>query len=126
MFYSSATVLYLLFLIFTILFQIGLVAGKPWGEWTMGGYNKGVLPTKLRFGAFISILILSFFALITLDKINLFWLDLNFPNWTPFLIITFNILAVIANSITQSPKERKLWQPITIVMLICSLIIFLT
>ena len=126
MFYFSIIILYLSLLIFTILFQIGLVAGKPWGEWTMGGYNKGVLPTKLRIGAFVSILILSFFVLITLNKINLFGLDLNFPNWFKFLIITFNILGVIANSITQSPKEKKLWQPITISMLICSLTIFLS
>jgi len=126
MLYFSTAILYLSFLIFTILFQIGLVAGKPWGEWTMGGYNKGVLPLKLRFGAFISILILSFFVVITLNKINLFGLNLNFPDWFRFLIIAFNILAVIANSITQSPKERKLWQPITIAMLVCSLVIFLS
>lgn len=126
MLYFFTTILYLALLIFTISFQIGLIIGMPWGEWTMGGYNKGALPIRLRFGAFISASILSFFALTISNKINLFGLNISLPSWVSFLIIGFNVLAVIANSITQSPKERKLWQPITIVMLICSLVIFLT
>lgn len=118
-------ILYLFLLAFTILFQIGLMVKKPWGEWTMGGYIKGVLPTKLRFAAFVSILILVFFSLVVINKVGLFGANFNFLDWSKFLIIGFNVLAVIANSATRSLKERKLWQPITILMLLCSLALFL-
>jgi len=122
-------ILYLFLLAFTILFQIGLIVKKPWGEWTMGGYVKGELPTKLRFAAFVSILILVFFSLVVINKVGLFGANFNFldwsKSWSKFLIIGFNVLAVIANSATRSLKERKLWQPITILMLLCSLALFL-
>ena len=39
-------------------FQIALVAGAPWGEYTMGGQNKGTLPTQLRVGAAVSAVIM--------------------------------------------------------------------
>jgi hypothetical protein len=116
--------MYLGFLIFTILFQVGLILGKPWGEWTMGGYVKGVLPARLRVGASLSVLILGFFGLVTADKALLSAVDFGFPGWVGLLIIGFNVLAVFANSVTRSQKERRLWQPITIAMLVCSLIVF--
>ena len=119
------TITYLSLNMLTVLFQIGLVFGRPWGEWTMGGYNKGVLPAKVRIGPFISILILSFFILFTINFTQIISTNLNLPEYIKWFIIAFNVLAVIANSITQSSKERKLWQPITIVMLVSSLIIFL-
>ncbi len=118
-------ILYLFLLFFTIAFQIGLVAGKPWGEWTMGGYQKGALPPKLRVGAGISILILSFFSLVVMNKVNLFSVNLGFPSWIKFVILAFNVLAVFANTITRSKKERLLWQPITAGMLICSVYLFI-
>lgn len=120
---TSITILYLALLLFTILFQIGLVFGKPWGEWTMGGYNKGVLPAKLRAAPFISILILSFFALFIVYYTKIIPVNYSFPDFIKWFIIGFNVLAVIANSVTQSIKERQLWQPITIVMLVCSLVV---
>ena len=120
---TSITILYLALLLFTILFQIGLVFGKPWGEWTMGGYNKGVLPIKIRIAPFISILILSFFALFVINSTQILSTNFSFPSFIKWFIIGFNVLAVIANSATQSKKERRLWQPITIVMLVCSLLV---
>jgi hypothetical protein len=89
----------------------------------MGGYNKGVLPTKLRIAPFISILILSFFALFIIDTTKILAIGINFPEFINWFIISFNVLAVIANSITKSEKERKLWQPITIFMLGSSLVV---
>jgi len=104
---------------------MGLILGKPWGEWTMGGYHKGALSTNLRVGAFISILILSFLALIVVDHTQILDIKLNFPDFFKWIVLVFNFAAVIANSVTKSQKERKLWQPITIAMLICSILIFI-
>lgn len=122
---SAVSAIYLSLVLFTILFQIGLVFGRPWGEWTMGGYNKGVLPTKLRAAALLSIGILGFIALFVIDKSGYGLIKLNLPDNIKWLIIGFNILSVIANSVTKSKQERKLWQPITVIMLMCSLIVFI-
>lgn len=119
------TIFYLSLYLFVILFQIGLLIGQPWGEYTMGGYNKGILPVKLRIAPFISILILIFFIIFTIDKTQIFGFSFNFPIYLKWLIIGFNILAFIANSITKSKKERMLWQPITLLILILSIYIFL-
>lgn len=120
------TIIYLLLLVFTILFQVGLILGKPWGEWTMGGYHKGALPIKLRFGSFISISILVLFVVFIINFTQILPTTIVFPPFFKWILISFNILAVIANSATKSQKERMLWQPITIIMLICSLVLFLT
>ncbi len=116
---------YLLLILFTILFQVGLVLGKPWGEWTMGGYHAGILPKKLRLGAFVSALLLLFLGLVVIDQTSFLGVSLNLPNFLKWIVVGFNFLAVIANSATKSKKERNLWLPITIIMLACSLWLFL-
>jgi hypothetical protein len=41
------SILFLLIILFVILFQIALVFGAPWGEYTMGGKFHGKLPIKI-------------------------------------------------------------------------------
>jgi hypothetical protein len=41
-----------------VVFQVALVAGAPWGEYTMGGRNIGRLPRPFRFGAAVSAVIM--------------------------------------------------------------------
>ena len=126
MFTTTITTIYLFLLLFTIAFQIGLIFGKPWGEWTMGGYHKVVLPPKLRIGAFVSILILSFFGLFAIDYTQFLGINLNLTSFLKWIVISFNALSALVNTFTQSKKERNLWMPITIIMLLASLWIFLS
>jgi hypothetical protein len=118
MFFNLVVLSYLTLILFTILFQVGLMAGRPWGEWTMGGYHKGVLPTKLRIGALVSAIILVIFGLVIIDAISLFGISFGFPDFFRWVVVGYHVLAVIANTITQSKKERRLWQPITVLMLL--------
>ena len=39
-------------------FQIALVAGAPWGEYTMGGQHLGKLPGQFRVTAAVSAIIM--------------------------------------------------------------------
>jgi len=126
MFTTTITTIYLFLLLFTIAFQIGLIFGKPWGEWTMGGYHKVALPPKLRIGAFVSILILSFFGLFAIDYTQFLGINLNLTSFLKWIVISFNALSALVNTFTQSKKERNLWMPITIIMLLASLWIFLS
>ena len=45
-FNQIAVSLYILITVVVILFQLFLVFGAPWGEFTQGGRHKGVLPTS--------------------------------------------------------------------------------
>jgi len=61
-FNQIAVSLYILITVVVILFQLFLVFGAPWGEFTQGGRHKGVLPTSGRVSAAVSIPILIFMA----------------------------------------------------------------
>ena len=100
-------------------FQLLLVAGKPWGEYAWGGQNKGVLPLGFRIGSLFSILILLSFAWVNLATAALVPLPLaEFPLVTAQKIVTgYAALGVLMNSISRSRKERLLWTPVCTVLL---------
>lgn len=119
------SVIYILLLVFTIIFQMGVLFGKQWGEYTMGGYHKGKLPWPLRFNAIISISILIFIAIVIMQKVELISTYFYIGDSLIWFIVVFNSLAFFMNTITQSKKEKKLWQPITGIMLLISVIVAL-
>ncbi|RJP62537.1 MAG: hypothetical protein C4543_01775 [Ignavibacteriales bacterium] len=111
--------------LFTVAFQLGLFLKKPWGEYTMGGKVKGVLPLHLRISALIQSFLILFNGFVVLNHGDVFNL-LPSPftqGWMIFIIVLMSI-SFILNVITPSHKERRLWGPITLVMLISGLIIF--
>jgi hypothetical protein len=118
---TIAVLVFLILTIFIILFQIALVIGKPWGEYTMGGYVKGILPLKLRITAFVSALILTLIGFIGLEKSGIVNLPFSLPNYLIWFVVGYMFLGSILNSITKSKKERMIWRPVTIVLFLCSL-----
>ena len=113
--------IYLLLILFTVFFQLGLVLKMPWGEYTLGGYVKGILPLNLRINAFISAIILTSIGYIGLEKtglVNLWWKP---PSYSIWFVVGFMFLGVILNSITRSKKEKMLWLPVTFILFLCCL-----
>ncbi len=107
-----AGIIYLLITVVVIFFQICLSAGAPWGEFTQGGRNKGVLPKSGRLLAAISVPVLVFMGLSITSIIS------NAPNWekwTVYVTMVVQGLTAVANLITPSRKERLLWGPVTTV-----------
>ena len=107
-----AGIIYLLITVVVIFFQICLSAGAPWGEFTQGGRNKGVLPKSGRLLATISVPVLVFMGLSITSIIS------NAPNWekwTVYVTMVVQGLTAVANLITPSRKERLLWGPVTTV-----------
>ncbi len=105
-------IIYLLITVVVIFFQICLSAGAPWGEFTQGGRNKGVLPKSGRLLAAISVPVLVFMGLSITSLIS------NAPNWekwTVYVTMVVQGLTAVANLITPSRKERLLWGPVTTV-----------
>ena len=105
-------------------FQLALAFGAPWGEMTMGGKFPGRLPLRMRVAALVQILLLAFISLIVATRAGLL-LD-NYSDFSTsaiWFVVVFCTLSAILNIITPSKKERMLWGPVTIVLLICSIIV---
>jgi len=111
---------YVVIVAVTILFQVALIAGAPWGRFTQGGQNEGKLPTRNRILAGISIFILLAMGMAVLSSANI-WP--NWPSWTGWAFLGVQALSTIANWITPSVKERIVWGPITTIMLALVLIV---
>ncbi len=107
-----------------ILFQIGLALGAPWGAYAMGGANPGRFPPALRVAAAVQAIVIALLAVVVLSDA-----DLVLPavadefGWLIWLAVGFSAVSVVLNAITRSPVERRLWLPVTAVMLLSSLLV---
>ena len=109
-FIQIAAILYILITVVVIFFQVFLVLGAPWGEFTQGGRHKGVLPISGRVSAAVSIPILIFMASSISSVVGFV------PNWsirTAYITLALQGVTAVFNLITPSLKEKRLWSPVT-------------
>ncbi len=110
-----------------ILFQAALAAGVPWGEYAMGGKFPGQYPRFMRIICLFQIAVLVLIGVIVLSKSGLL-----LPAWSAFadtaiwFIIAYLVLGTIMNLMTPSVWERRIWTPVTLLLLITSLVIALS
>ena len=109
------------------LFQFALVLGAPWGEYTMGGRFPGKLPPKMRLAALFQIVILFMIALIVLIRsgvvVNQFYDVSKTAIW---FVVFFFVTGSILNILTPSKRERAIWGPVNILLLILSVLVALS
>jgi hypothetical protein len=104
-----------------VAFQCALAAGAPWGELTLGGRWRGVLPAHMRVAVVISALVNAAAAALVASCAGL-----TLSAWRSTaqrlvgLITTFYAIGIVMNAITPSPRERMLWLPVTIAMTLCA------
>lgn len=103
-----------------IAFQIALIAGAPWGHLTQGGQVQGALPKSARLIAVISIPINLCMAMGILSAAG-FWP--NWPAWTSWAALVLHAVVAVLNCITPSREERRLWAPVTLIILLCAVLI---
>jgi hypothetical protein len=110
-----------------IAFQVALALGAPWGAYAMGGSFPGRLPAGMRFAALVQAAILGLLAAIVLSKAGLVLPSLAeaFP-WLIWLVVVLTAASVALNAISRSAGERRIWLPVGIVLLACSLTVALT
>jgi hypothetical protein len=110
-----------------VVFQVALVAGAPWGEYTMGGRNIGRLPITLRVGAAVSAVIMLAQAGHYLAQAGVLPHLLD-PGWNSVINwawFGFTVAGVIVNAISRSKKERNTWVPVLLVSAVCTLLVAL-
>lgn len=112
---ASAAILYILIITGVIVFQCCLISGAPWGHLTQGGQRQGALPMSGRLVAFFSIPLLLFMGAAVTSAASL---PPGWSSWTGWSALAIQSLSTVLNWITRSVPERKLWGPITSIMLV--------
>jgi hypothetical protein len=110
-----------------ILFQLALALGAPWGAYAMGGTFPGRYPPALRVAALVQAVVIGGLAVVVLSAagIVLPGLASDLP-WLIWVAVAFSAIAVVLNAISRSAGERRIWVPVTLVMLASSLLVALT
>ena len=106
---------------FVVLFQLALALGAPWGEMALGGKYPGRLPPRMRIAALIQVVVLTLIALIVLTRAGVVLNEYSAISKSAIWgVVVFSLVGAILNTITPSKKERMLWAPVAIVLLICA------
>ncbi|KQY84397.1 hypothetical protein ASD24_09860 [Paenibacillus sp. Root52] len=120
-------IIFAMLIVVVILFQAALAAGVPWGEYAMGGKSPGKYPLFMRFICLFQIAILALIGVTVLSKSGLL-----LPAWSAiadtaiWFIVAYLVLGTIMNLMTRSVWERRIWTPVTLLLLITSLVIALS
>jgi hypothetical protein len=116
--------IYIVLTILIVLFQLALVLGAPFGEYTMGGKFPGKLSYKMRIIAFIQIVILILFASVIIVKAGLSLEKYyNIGRIGIWFVVAFFILGSIVNLSSPSRKEKLVMGPANIIALIITFLI---
>ena len=111
----------------SVLFQIALALGAPWGHLAMGGRFPGKFPPAMRVAALVQAVVLSLLAVIVAIKARLvlagFYTVSETAIWVVFAI---SVLSLIMNLVTPSRGERLLWAPVALVLALSSLVVALS
>jgi hypothetical protein len=110
-----------------IAFQIALAYGAPWGSYAMGGAFPGRFPRRMRVVALLQAALLAVTVAIVLSGAGLI-----LSAWSEtaqrliWAVVVIALVAVVLNAISPSAGERRIWVPVALVMLVCSLLVALT
>jgi len=106
-------------------FQVALVLGAPIGRFAWGGKND-VLPSRLRVGSVISIVLYAVFALVLLDRAGL--VDVMSDDVSKvgaWVLAGYFLIGIGMNAISRSKPERFTMAPVSAVLCIGSVIVAL-
>jgi hypothetical protein len=109
-----------------VAFQVALAAGAPWGAYAMGGAFPGRFPPPMRVAAAIQAVVLGLVALVVLGEGGVIDLPLvTVLPWLIWVVVAAMAVGVVLNAISRRAGERRLWVPVTLVLLGSSLIVAL-
>jgi hypothetical protein len=106
-------------------FQLLLAAGRPLGRFAWGGQHE-VLPTRLRVGSAISVVLYALIAAVVLqaaDVIEVF--PEAFADVGIWVVTGYLALGVPLNAISRSRSERLVMTPVVLVLALGCLVVAL-
>lgn len=105
-------------------FQAALASGAPLGEFAWGGQSR-VLPSRLRGGSVVAILLYGVFAAIIVQRADIVSL-LPGGDWlgiAVWFVVGYCALGIPLNAISRSRKERLVMTPLVAVLFVLSLVV---
>ena len=109
-----------------IAFQVALALGAPWGAVAMGGAHPGTLPPAMRVAALVQAALLGVLAVVVLSSAGVLLPSLSqAAPWLVWVAVAVSALSVVLNAISRSVGERRIWVPVTLVLLASSLTVAL-
>jgi ABC-type uncharacterized transport system permease subunit len=106
--------------------QVLVALGRPLGRFVWGGRHE-VLPTRLRIGSLVSVLVYAAIAVLVLDRAGV--LDV-LPDGVAvvgtWVVTAYFALGILANAASRSPSERAVMTPVSLVLAVCSLLVALS
>ena len=123
---ETAAILVTALLIGLTIFQLALIFGAPLGKYAWGGAHR-VLPTNLRIGSVISIVLYGLIAAILVSKAELFTVFTNkeIVGVATWVIAAYFMLGITLNGVSRSKHERNLMTPIVVVLTAATVLIAL-
>lgn len=121
---AVAAVVFALVAAGVVAFQLALASGAPWGAYAMGGAFPGRFPPALRVLAVVQGALIAALAAGVLSAGGV-----AFPGvadalpWIAWVAVAFSTLAVLLNAISRSAPERQIWVPVSLVLLVTSLLV---
>jgi hypothetical protein len=100
-------------------FQLALVAGAPLGRFAWGG-GSTVLPTRLRVGSAVSVLIYAVIAWVVAEAVREGGSDIGI-----WVLTAYFALGVVMNAASRSRSERMVMTPVVLLLAACCLVIAL-
>lgn len=105
-------------------FQLALALGAPWGSYAMGEAFPGQYPTSMRIEAIFGAALLGVMAAVVLSRAGLALPKLSRASrWLVWVIVAYGVVGLVLNLITPSGGERLIWAPVSLVLLVCSLVV---
>jgi hypothetical protein len=122
-----AALVFALVAVGVIAFQLAMALGAPWGAYAMGGAFPGRFPPALRAAAVVQAALIGLLAAIVLSAADLVWPGLvDTVPWLAWLPVVVSAVASGLNAISRSAGERRICVPVTLAMLVTSLIVALS
>ena len=107
-------------------FQLALALGAPLGRFAWGGAHR-VLPTRLRIGSLVSIVIYAVIAVLALDRVGL--VDVvpdGVSTVGMWIVFAYFVLGIPLNAMSRSRPERYTMTPVVTVLALLSLLVALS
>jgi hypothetical protein len=107
-----------------VAFQLLLAAGAPLGAYAMGGGYPGRFPPALRIAAVAQAALISMSALVILARSGL-----ALRSWSSrshrlaWFVAGLFAISFMLNLITPSARERAVWAPVALTLLVCSMLV---
>jgi hypothetical protein len=110
-----------------IVFQVALALGAPWGSYAMGGAVPGRFPPAMRLAALVQAALLGALVVVVLSGAGLVLPALSdaFP-WSIWVAVAVASISVVMNAISPSAGERRIWLPVGLLLLACSITVALS